>query len=211
MISGYVQLLKRRYKGKLDDEADEFINFAVDGATRMQRLINDLLKYSRVNTKGKEPEEINTEEVLGRVLTDLGMMIEDSGAKVEHNELPLVKADDMQLGQVFQNLVSNALKFHGEDPPEVLVNAEKQGTEWLFKVKDNGVGMDPKFQERAFMIFQREDPHGETLGTGIGLAVVKRIIERHKGKIWFDSEPGKGTTFYFTIPDIISTQEEGNT
>jgi PAS domain S-box-containing protein len=207
MVSSYVELLNRRYGDKISDEADDFINFAIEGTKRMQRLINDLLKYSRVSTRGKNLETTDTENVLNDVLSDLGMMIEDSGATVTHDKLPMVQGDDVQLGQVFQNLVSNALKYHGIEKPNVHVSAEKKGNEWLFSIKDNGIGIDEKYETRIFQIFQQLHPKGKFPGTGIGLAVVKRIIERHKGKIWFESEPGSGTTFYFTIPTTIETDE----
>lgn len=200
MISSYLQLLERRYKSQLDAEADEFIEFAVDGAKRLQGLINDLLIFSRVGTRGKKFESTDTEEILDQALSNLGLMIEDSRANVTHDPLPLLQADDVQIGQLFQNLLGNAIKFHGKKPPKVHVTVNKKENEWVFSVQDNGIGMDPKFADRAFMIFQRLNPKEEYPGTGIGLAVCKRIVERHNGKIWFDSTPGSGTTFYFTIP-----------
>ncbi|MCK5561724.1 MAG: PAS domain S-box protein, partial [Thermoplasmata archaeon] len=200
MVASYLQLLERRYKDKLDLEAHEFIDFAVDGAKRMQYLINDLLAYSRVSTKGKEFRPTNAEDILNQVLSDLGLMIEDSGASVTHDKLPLLQADDAQLGQIFQNLLGNSLRFHGKESPQVHVSADKQDNEWIFSVKDNGIGIDPQYGDRPFMIFQQLHTMDEYPGTGIGLAVCKRIVERHKGRIWFDSEPGKGTTFYFSIP-----------
>ena len=200
MISSYVQLLERRYKGKLDADADEYISYAVDGAKRMQNLINDLLSYSRVSTRGKDFERTNIEEVLNNALSNLGLMVEDNGAVVTHDSLPLLKADDVQLIQLFQNLVGNAIKFRGANPPKVHFSAKKSQNEWLFSIEDNGIGIESKYAERAFLIFQRLHHKDEYPGTGIGLAVCKRIIERHNGRIWFESEPGRGTTFYFTIP-----------
>ena len=200
MVSSYLQLLERRYKDKLDSEANEFIEFAVDGAKRMKILIDDLLSYSRVTTHGKIFETTDTENVLNQALSNLGLMIEDSGAEVTHESLPLLRADDVQLGQLFQNLVGNAIKFHGEELPKIHVSVDKTKNEWVFSVRDNGIGIDPKFSDQAFMIFQRLQAKEKYPGTGIGLAVCKRIVERHHGKIWFESKPGRGTTFYFTIP-----------
>ncbi|GEM_PF-1901320 len=199
MVSSYVGLLARRYKGKLDSDADEFINFAVDGATRMQRLINDLLTYSRVGTRGKEPVPTDSNEVLKRALTNLKVAIEEKNAEIECQPLPVVLADERQLEQLFQNLVGNALKFT-RGKPRVEVRAERVDGMWRFAVKDNGIGIDPKFSEKVFEIFQRLHTREEYPGTGIGLAVCKKIVERHGGKIWFESEVGKGTTFFFTLP-----------
>ena len=202
MISSYLKLLERRYKDKLDSDANEFIDFAVDGAKRMQQLINDLLLYSRVGTRGKAFETTESEKVLNEALSNLKLMIEDSGAKITHDSLPLLKADDVQLGQLFQNLLGNAIKFQGEQPPEVHISADKKNHEWVFSISDNGIGMDAKDTERAFMVFQRLHTRDKYPGTGIGLAVCKRIIERHQGRIWFESKPGAGTTFYFTLPEM---------
>jgi len=201
MVSSYVQLLSRRYKGKLDSDADEFIGFAVDGANRMQTLIQDLLAFSRVGTRGKPFEPTDCEGVLEQVLTNLKVTIKESGAVVTHDALPTVIADASQLVQLFQNLVGNAIKFHSEEPPRIHISAEQKGDEWEFLVADNGIGIEPEFFERIFVIFQRLHGRGEYSGTGIGLAVCKKIVERHGGHIWVESEPGKGTTFFFTIPD----------
>ena len=200
MVASYTQLLAKRYKGKLDTDADEFIAYAVDGATRMQVLINDLLTYSRVGTSGKDFKPTNSEAILKRTLDNLQKAVEESGAKVTYDTLPTVMADDMQLGQLFQNLVSNAIRFRSEEPPHIHVSAEQNEDKWVFSVHDNGIGIDPEFTERIFIIFQRLHKRREYPGTGIGLAVCKKIVERHGGRIWVESKPGKGSTFYFTIP-----------
>jgi PAS domain S-box-containing protein len=200
MVSSYTQLLERRYKDKLDADAKEFIAYAVDGATRMQRLIQDLLAYSRVSSKGKPLNPTDCNAVLGQVRINLSVAIEESNARVTHDELPIVMADETQLVQVFQNLIGNAIKFCSEEPPRIHVSAEKNEKEWIFSVRDNGKGIDPQYHERIFVIFQRLQGKGEYPGTGIGLAICKRIIERHGGRIWVESEYGKGSTFYFTIP-----------
>jgi PAS domain S-box-containing protein len=202
MVASYMQLLSRRYKGKLDADADEFIAFAVDGAGRMQRLINDLLLYSRVGSKGKEPQPTECEAVLRHALDNLQEAVRESGAQVDTSPMPAVMGDDVQLVQLFQNLIGNALKFRGEEPPRVEVQAEPQGEEWLFSVRDNGIGIESKDFERIFQIFQRLHDRESYPGTGIGLAVCKKIVERHGGRIWVESEPGEGTTFYFTLSGV---------
>jgi PAS domain S-box-containing protein len=199
MVSSYVQLLARRYEGKLDHDADDFIGYAVDGANRMQTLIDDLLIFSRVGTQSKPFEPTNCETVLEHVLTNLKMAIEDSYAMITHDPLPTIMADGSQFTQLLQNLVSNAIKFQGEEPPHIHISAEQKGDEWEFSVADNGIGIKPEFFERIFVIFQRLHGRDEYSGTGIGLAVCKKIVERHGGRIWVESEPGEGTTFFFTI------------
>jgi PAS domain S-box-containing protein len=200
MVSSYTQLLARRYQGQLDADANEFIAFAVDGANRMQRLINDLLTYSRVGTHGKGFQPTDCMAVLDQALANLKAAIEQSGAVVTHDPLPTVMADNLQLVQLFQNLIGNAIKFHGEEPPHVHVSAEQKGKEWVFSVRDNGIGIDPRYAERIFILFQRLHTREEYPGTGIGLAICKKIAERHGGRIWVESQPGIGSTFYFTIP-----------
>jgi PAS domain S-box-containing protein len=200
MVASYTQLLARRYKGKLDSDADEFIGYAVDGATRMQQLINALLDYSRVGTRGKSSEPTDCEDVLSHAVANLKAAIKETDAVVEHDPLPTVVADATQMVQLFQNLIGNAIKFHSEKKPTVHVGAERNGTECIFSVRDNGIGIDPQYFDRIFVIFQRLHGRGEYPGTGIGLAICKKIIERHKGRIWVESQPGKGATFYFTIP-----------
>jgi signal transduction histidine kinase len=199
MVSSYTQLLGRRYKGRLDSDADEFIDFAVDGANRMKTLINDLLAYSRVGTWGRELAPTDTAGAFKAARANLLMAIEESGAKVTADELPTVMGDESQLVQLFQNLMANAIKFRGEGPVKVHMGAEQRDGEWLFSVRDNGIGIDPQYAERIFIIFQRLYGKTEYPGTGMGLAVCKKIVERHGGKIWIESEPGHGSTFYFTL------------
>ena len=211
MIAGYTQLLARRYQGRLDAEADEFIKYAVDGATRLQVLINDLLAYSRVGTQGKPFTATDCSQVLNRVLDNLKIALDESGAVVRHSQLPSVMADATQLTQLFQNLISNAIKFRNQQPPEIHIAAERRtddaapqttptGEVWHFCVRDNGIGIDPQYFKRIFVIFQRLHGRDEYPGTGIGLAICKKIVERHGGRIWVESVSGNGTSFHFTIP-----------
>jgi PAS domain S-box-containing protein len=207
MVSSYTQLLERRYRDKLDDDAREFINYAVDGARRMQRLINDLLEFSRVSTRGRRVEPVDANEVLGTVRATLSAAIEDAGAQVTNGELPTVMVDSTQLGQLLQNLIGNALKFKGDKSPRVHIAASEQAGEWVFTVRDNGIGIDPEYFDRIFVIFQRLHVTADYPGTGIGLAVCKRIAERHGGRIWVESEPGNGATFSFSIPQSSGGRE----
>ncbi|MGA1992499.1 MAG: PAS domain S-box protein [Bryobacteraceae bacterium] len=200
MVSSYMQLLARRYQGKLDADADEFIAFAVDGAKRMQHLINDLLAFSRVTTKGHEFKPVEADAALKLALSNLKVAIEESQANVTFDPLPVVKADSGQLTQLFQNLVGNAIKFRGKEPPRVHVSVEQRAKEWVFSVRDNGIGIEPQHLERIFVIFQRLHSAAQYPGTGIGLAICKKIAERHGGRLWVTSEPGAGSTFHFTIP-----------
>ena len=200
MVSSYAQLITRRYKGKLDVDADEYFHFMVDGADRMQALIAALLVYARVGSHGKELQRTDCNAVMERVRRDLKLAIEESGAKLVVEPLPSVAADQAQLGQLFQNLVGNGIKFRNGNTPEIRVSCAAQGDDWLFSVKDNGIGIDPQSGEKVFTIFQRLHSQAEYPGTGIGLAVCKKIVERHGGKIWLESEPGKGSTFHFTLP-----------
>lgn len=200
MVASYTQLLARRYGGKLDSDADEFIGYAVDGATRMQQLINALLDYSRVSTRSKPLGPTSCEEILNQAIANLQASIKENDAMVTHDHLPTVTADATQMVQLFQNLVGNAIKFHSEKQPKVHVGAERNGTEWIFSVRDNGIGIDPQYFDRIFVIFHRLHGRREYPGTGIGLAICKKIIERHKGHIWVESQSGNGATFYFTIP-----------
>ena len=199
IVAGYIQLLERRYKAKLDKDAGDFIAFAVDGVSRMQNLIQDLLAYSRVGTRGQRMAPTDCEKVLDRSLANLGMAIRESGAAITHDPLPTVTGDEAQLVQLLQNLVGNAIKFRGERKPEIHIGAKPQDAHWLFWVKDNGIGIEPQYLERIFIIFQRLHGRDQYPGTGIGLALCKRIVERHGGRIWVESEVGRGSTFYFTL------------
>jgi PAS domain S-box-containing protein len=200
MVASYVQLLAQRYQGKLGADADEFIAFAVSGATRMQALINDLLAYSRVGSTAQAAETTDSQQVLKRVLGDLKMAITESDAVVTHDPLPQVATAPTHLAQLFQNLVTNALKFRGPQQPHIHVGASRLDGEWTFSVSDNGIGFDPKYADRIFMIFQRLHNRAAYPGTGIGLAICKKIVEHNGGRIWAESEPGKGSTFKFTLP-----------
>ena len=201
MVASYTQLLARRYEGRLDSDADEFIAFAVDGCNRMQRLIQDLLAYSRAGASGKALREISGDDALNGALANLRTTIEQSGAVVTHDPLPALRTDDTQLAQVFQNLVGNAIKYRSAEVPHIHVSATKNdGHEWRFSVRDNGLGIDPQYFGRIFVLFQRLHRREEFEGTGIGLAVCKKILERLGGRIWVESQPGMGSTFYFALP-----------
>jgi PAS domain S-box-containing protein len=199
MVSSYVQLLEKRYKDNLDGDAHDFINYAVSGSRRMHNMINDLLSYSRVGTRGKPFKPVEFTEIFNAAMSNLEVAIREAGAVVEHGELPRVIVDEGQMVQVVQNLVGNAVKFHGETPPVVRVDSVRKDGDWVFSVKDNGIGIDPQYFERILLVFKRLH-RDEYPGTGIGLSVANRIVQRHNGRIWLESEPGKGTTFYFTIP-----------
>ena len=199
-VSSFVQLLSRRYQGKLDAKADTFINFAVEGTSHMQRLLTDLLQFSKVGGGELRLEKVSLESVLEKTLRNLGGAIEKSGAQIEHGSLPVVLADEMQLTTLLQNLVSNALKFRGEQPPRIHISAKREASEWIISVRDNGIGIDPQFFERIFLIFQRLHRRDEYSGTGIGLSICKKVVERHGGRIWVESAPGQGATFHFSLP-----------
>ncbi|YAF95132.1 MAG: GAF domain-containing protein [Nodularia sp. CChRGM 3473] len=227
MVTSYLQLLERKYKNQLDTNAEQFITYAVDGARRMQNLINDLLNYSRVTSRGQPFVEVDFQTVFDQAIANLKFTIEESGAIITHDPLPVVIADPSQLTQVLQNLIGNAIKFRGEFPPKIHVGAVKEAeetdellptqhspstslrasplstvpNEWLFSVRDNGIGIETQYAERIFVIFQRLHGRSKYPGTGIGLAICKKIIERHGGHIWVESEPGQGSIFYFTIPE----------
>jgi PAS domain S-box-containing protein len=201
VIAGFANLLAKRYKKKLDEKADEFIEYIADGARKMQMLIKDLLEYSQAGTKGKEFKPIDSSSVVEQAVSNLRAVMEESGAVVTHDNLPTVMADDIQLMSLFQNLIGNAVKYRGKEAPKVHVSAEKKENEWVFSVQDNGIGIDPIHTERIFVIFQRLHAMEEYEGTGIGLALCKKIVEHHGGRIWVQSELGKGSVFYFTIPN----------
>ncbi len=202
MVASYTQLLARRYKGKLDADADEFIGFAVDGATRMQHLIQDLLSYSRITTKGKQFQVIDSRAAFDQAVANLRVSIVESRAVVTTGSLPTVRADVTQLTQLFQNLIGNAIKYRKEPNPEVRVTAKATEDGWVFCVQDNGIGIEPQFFERIFQMFQRLHTRAQYTGTGIGLAICRKIVERHGGRIWVESQPEKGSAFLFTIPRV---------
>lgn len=200
MIASYLQLVVQRYGDKLDADGQEFIGYAVDGAKRMQALINDLLAYSRLGTKARPFEPVDTAAIVDTAIAHLRIAIEECGAQVQRGELPHVSGDALQLAQLFQNLLSNAIKFRGKAPPQVRVDCEARDGEWCFAVRDNGIGISPEYFQRIFVLFQRLHNQREYPGTGIGLALCKKIVERHGGRIWVESAPGAGTVFRFTIP-----------
>ena len=202
MVASYTQLLAERYKGRLDSDADEFIAYAVDGSNRMQVLIQDLLAYSRAGTNGKALRKISSDNALTEALANLRATIQESGAVVTHDSLPLITTDGTQLAQIFQNLVGNAIKYRSAAVPNVHISAVKNGgNEWIFSVRDNGLGIDPQYFDRIFVLFQRLHGQTEFKGTGIGLAICKKMLERLGGRIWVESQPEKGSTFHFALPE----------
>ena len=201
MVASYMDLIKQRYQDHLDEKAQRWIKFAVDGVIRMKQLISDLLEYSHVATKGKPFAPTDCEHLLHTVLQNLQQAIHESGTVIHSGPMPTVSADATQLAEVFQNLIGNAIKYHSDKPPEVEIDAQRQADHWLFKVRDNGIGIDPAFFERIFVIFQRLHTREQYPGTGIGLTVCKKIVERHGGRIWVESRLDAGATFSFTIPD----------
>ena len=208
MVKSYLELLSRRYKGQLDGDADEFIGYALDGATRMQNLVTGLLAYSRIGepTPAKEVREVETRASLEAALANLHMAVRESGASVTHSGLPRIEADGLQITQLLQNLIANSIKFRSEAPPQIRVEARARRGAWEFRVSDNGIGIDPRYSDRVFQIFQRLHSQARYPGAGIGLAVCKRIVERHGGTIHVESEPGQGSTFVFTLPDKGASQ-----
>jgi light-regulated signal transduction histidine kinase (bacteriophytochrome) len=199
MITSYLYLLEHRYKDKLDTDAQDFINYAVDGAARMRRLIDGLLQYSRVNTQGQSFETVDCHMVLEQALANLQLTIAEEKATITHEPLPTLPGDAGQLVQLFQNLIGNALKYRGDEAPQIHILAEDQGSHWQFAVRDNGLGIDPKDADRIFELFQRLHTTQTYSGTGLGLAICKKITERHGGRIWVESTPGLSSTFYFTL------------
>ncbi len=199
-VASFVDLLAVKYRGKLDEKAERYINFAVDGAARMSTLINDLLSYSRVGTQGKAFEPVDMEEILQLVLESLKTVVRENQATITHDPLPRIHGDDTQLVQLLQNLLTNAIKFRKKDvPPRIHFGCSKNNGNWTFSVRDNGIGIEQEFAERIFTIFQRLHTRDEYPGTGVGLAICRRIVERHGGRIWVESKPGEGSTFLFTL------------
>lgn len=202
MITAYITLLAKKYEGQLDPKADEYIGYVVDGSKRMQLLISDLLKYARLTTRQKPFELANFSKVVEDVIEDLQINIKETQASIKIDPLPQILADPTQIRQLFQNLITNAIKFHSDLPPVIIISAQKDKNEWCFCISDNGIGMEPKYYERVFMMFQRLHDREKYPGTGIGLTVCKKIVERHGGRIWVESVLGKGSSFYFTMPAV---------
>lgn len=199
MISSFLQLLQKQYQEKIDATADEYIHFAVDAAARMRRLINDLLRLSRVGQKGVPMEPVSFEEILVSAKQNISLSIEETGAQISHGELPVVLGDKTQLVQLLQNLLGNALKFRREEAPRVHLSAARDGPRWRFQVEDNGIGLDEADAKKIFVVFKRLHHAEEYEGTGIGLAICKKITELHGGRIWVEGVPGKGSSFFFTL------------
>jgi PAS domain S-box-containing protein len=199
MVASYTQLLGRRYEARFDSDAREFMAYIVDGASRMKQLIEDLLAYSRVGTKGQDFRPVSSEAALRRALYNLKAGIEEAGAAVTYDAMPTVHADEVQLGQLFQNLIGNALKFRSNSVPRIHIGVSEKNSEYQIEVRDNGIGIEPQYYERIFMVFQRLHNKGEYPGTGIGLAICKKVVERHGGRIWVESRTGEGSSFYFTL------------
>lgn len=199
-IASYAQLLEHRYRGKLDSDADDFLRFILEAAFRMNRLLDDLLAYARVGAGHRQPQEVDAGAVLEQTLRMLARAVEQSGAVVTHDPLPVVRADPVQLGQLLQNLISNAIQYGGDEPQRIHVSARQEGDEWVFSVRDQGIGIDPRFHDSIFALFRRLHTQQEHPGSGLGLAICKRIVEGHGGRIWVESQPGQGSTFYFTLP-----------
>jgi chemotaxis family two-component system sensor kinase Cph1 len=201
-ISAFLKLFEKKYKGRLDEKADEYIGFTIDGVTRMDALLNDLLELSRFGGKARKMKPVNCAVALEQAIYDLHSAIEQSGMKITYDSLPTVLANESHLTRLFQNLISNSIKFRSENKPNVHVSAKQKGDRWVFSVRDNGIGIDQKFFDRIFVVFQRLHTREEYPGTGMGLAMCKKIVEQHGGKIWVESELGKGSTFYFTLPIV---------
>lgn len=200
MVTAYLSLLEKRYADQLDGKAKQYMDLAIDGGLRAKQLIHDLLEFSRIDSQAKEFQKVSMEDVLGKTLDNLALVIREGNAVLSHEPLPTIKADDLQMIQVMQNLIGNAIKFRGEEPPRIHIGCDDEGDRWRFSVQDNGIGIDPQYHEKIFVLFQRLHTKEEYAGTGIGLAICKKIVERHGGRIWFESRPGSGTTFYFTMP-----------
>ena len=200
MVAAYTQLLAQRYQGKLDENADKYIHYAVDGALRMQTLVQDLLAFSRVGREGDKAILVDVNLAVQAALINLQSTIQDSNAQVQFGQLPSIVAEQSQLTQLFQNLIGNAIKFRGKEPPRITISAEKRDREWILSVADNGIGIPPEYAETIFVIFKRLHTREEYAGSGIGLAICKKVVEQHGGRIWMESEPGKGSTFKVALP-----------
>jgi light-regulated signal transduction histidine kinase (bacteriophytochrome) len=200
MIANYTQLLAQRYRGQLDEQADKYVAYAVDGAVRMQALIQDLLKFSRVASADFEPGAAECHQVMEQAVRNLHAAVEESGAVIDCHDLPVVMADPSQLTQVFQNLIANAIKFHGAEKPVIKIDAERRDHEWVLRVSDNGIGVPQESWDDIFVIFRRLHTHSEYPGNGIGLSICKKIIEHHGGKIWIEAQATPGCCFKFTLP-----------
>ena len=200
LVTGYMRLLTERYGDQLDEDGQEFISYAADAAARMKKMITDLLAYSRTGRNGREIVAVACEAALDEACADLRAAITESAAEISHGPLPTVGGDAAQFAHLFQNLIGNAIKFRGQAPPRIHVSAELNGQEWVFSVRDNGIGLDPRFADRIFKVFQRLHAREQYPGTGIGLAIARKIVEHRGGRIWVESEPGKGATFHFTVP-----------
>lgn len=203
MVTSFLQLFRKRYEGKIDETADQYIHFAVDGAERMKTLIMDLLEYSRVGSSAEVFQEVDLNNLLQELKEVFYKTCEETGATISFKPMPVVKANKTQLFQLFQNLVSNALKYHSDRVPEIIIGYEEKEQEYIFEVKDNGIGIDPSFHEKIFVIFHRLHSRSEYSGTGIGLAICKKIVEKHGGRIWVESQPGKGSSFFFSLSKAI--------
>jgi light-regulated signal transduction histidine kinase (bacteriophytochrome) len=199
-VASCLQMLEKKYKNNLGADADQYIHHAVESSVRMKSLILDLLAFSRIGTKGKPAEPTDCEEIVDQTVKNLRAAISEAGAVITYAQLPAIRADDTQLLLVFQNLIGNAIKFRRDEPPQIHVSAVKNKNEWIFSVKDNGIGIESRHLDRIFVIFQRLHKRSQYDGTGMGLAIVKKVVERHGGRVWVESEPGMGSTFYFTIP-----------
>ena len=200
MVAAYTQLLSQRYQGKLDENADKYIHYAVDGALRMQTLVQDLLAFSRVGREGNQARLVEVNLAVQSALINLQNSIQESDAQVHYGQLPTIMADHSQLAQLFQNLIGNAMKFRGKESPRITISAEKKDREWIFSVADNGIGIAPEYAETIFVIFKRLHTREEYSGSGIGLAICKKVVEQHGGRIWMESDPGRGSTFKFALP-----------
>ena len=199
-VKSYLTLLERKYKNQLDPKANQYISYAVDGAIRMQELVTDLLTYSQIDKNEIPFRSVNSQEVINNAIKNLNTMIETSKAIITTGSMPMVRANSTQLSLLFQNLLSNAIKFQSQTPAVIQISAEQQKTEWLFSVTDNGIGIQPEFYDKIFLMFHRLHNKEEYPGTGMGLTLCKRIVELHKGRIWVESTPGQGSAFYFTLP-----------